>query len=80
MTLTEDTNVSQYPFEVQGMEMWDADLVQRIVKFKAATLEKCFGLYTVSGKSIYLLNDLTENVSIDANFRGSKYTIFIDSS
>ena len=62
------------------MEMWDADLVQRIVKFKAATLEKCFGLYTVSGKSIYLLNDLTENVSIDANFRGSKYTIFIDSS
>ena len=32
MTLSEDCNVSQYPIEIQGMEMWDPDLVQRIVK------------------------------------------------
>jgi hypothetical protein len=61
------------------MEMWDADLVQRIVKFKAATMEKCFGLYVVSGKSIYLLSDLSESVSIDVTFRGANYTILIDS-
>jgi hypothetical protein len=79
MTLSEDCNVSQYPIEIQGMEMWDPDLVQRIVKFKAATMEKCFGLYVVSGKSIYLLSDLSESVSIDVTFRGTKYTILIDS-
>lgn len=79
MTLSADCTVSQYPIEIQGMEMWDADLVQRIVKFKATTMEKCFGLYVVSGKSIYLLSDLSESVSIDVTFRGTKYTIVIDS-
>ena len=62
------------------MEMWDADLVQRIIKFKAATFEKCFGLYVVSGKSVYMLQQLNESVQIDASFRGAKYTIVIDSN
>jgi len=77
--VSEDINVSEYPFEVQGMEMWDADLVQRICKFKATTLEKCLGAYVVSGKNILLMADLEENVSIDVTFRNTKYTIFIDS-
>lgn len=58
--------VFQYRLEIVGMEMWDANLVQRIVKFKGKALEKALGLYVVSGQSIYVLSELDEDVSFDA--------------
>lgn len=42
--------VFQYRLDIVGMEMWDANLVQRIVKFKNKALEKALGLYVVSGQ------------------------------
>jgi hypothetical protein len=32
------------------MEMWDAGLVQKIIRFKRSALEKALGLYVSSGQ------------------------------
>ena len=31
------------------MEMWDSNLVQKMIRFKKASIEKSLGLYVVSG-------------------------------
>jgi len=41
--------VYQYKLEIVGMEMWDANLVQKIIKFKRTALDKALGLYVCSG-------------------------------
>ena len=70
--------VFQYALEVVGMELWDANLVQKIVRFKRTALEKSLGLYVVSGSSIYMLTELEEDVKFDVSFSGEKYSIVID--
>jgi hypothetical protein len=62
------------------MEMFDASLIQQIVRFKRTTIEKALGLNVVSGESIYVLTELEEDVKFEAGFRGGKYTILIDKS
>lgn len=56
-------SVFQYKLEVQGMEMWDANLVQQLIKYKRKTLDKAFGLHVVSGQQIYMLQELEEDVT-----------------
>ena len=41
--------VFQYRLDIIGMEIFDANLVQQIVKFKRSSLEKALGLNVVSG-------------------------------
>jgi hypothetical protein len=60
------------------MELWDANLVQKIVRFKRTALEKSLGLYVVSGASIYMLTELEEDVKFDVSFSGAKYAIVIE--
>lgn len=45
------------------MEMWDANLVQQLIKYKRKTLDKAFGLHVVSGQQIYMLQELEEDVT-----------------
>ncbi len=62
------------------MDMFDASFVQQVVKFKRSAIEKSLGLNVVSGQSIYLLEEIEEDVKFDASFRSGKYTILIDKS
>lgn len=70
--------VYQYALAIHGMEMWDSNLVQKIVRFKRSALEKALGYYAISGACIYLLNELDEDVKFDVSMQGSKYAILID--
>lgn len=72
--------VFQYALEIVGMELWDANLVQKIVRFKRSALEKSLGLYVVSGSSIYMLTELEEDVKFEVSFSGAKYSIVIEQS
>jgi hypothetical protein len=51
------------------MDMFDASFVQQVVKFKRSAIEKSLGLNVVSGQSIYLLEEIEEDVKFDASFR-----------
>ncbi len=62
------------------MELWDSNLVQKIIRFKRAALEKALGLYVASGASIYILSELEEDVMFDVCISGAKYTILIQQS
>jgi len=70
--------VYQYKIEILGMEMWDANLVQQICRFKRKALETALGMNVVSGSQIYTLQELEENVDFPALYQSAKYTIVID--
>lgn len=70
----------QYKLDVVGMEMWDSNLVQKIVRFKRSALEKALGLYVCSGPSIYVLAELDEDVLFECAMGGAKYSIRIEKS
>jgi len=72
--------VFQYKIDILGMEMWDANLVQQICRFKRKSLETALGLNVVSGYQIYTLQELEENVDFPTLYQGAKYTIVIDKS
>jgi len=42
--------VYQYKLEILGMEMFDANFVQQVIRFKRSTIEKSLGLNVVSGQ------------------------------
>ena len=42
--------VFQYKLEILGMEMFDANFVQQVIRFKRSTIEKSLGLNVVSGQ------------------------------
>ena len=42
--------VFQYKLDILGMEMFDANLIQQVVRFKRAAMEKALGLNVVSGQ------------------------------
>jgi hypothetical protein len=44
------------------MQMWDANLVHRIMKLKSSALERALGPHVCSGKSIYTLNEIEEDL------------------
>lgn len=70
--------VFQYKLEILGMEMFDPNFIQQVIRFKRSTIEKSLGLNVVSGEQIYLLEEIAEDVKFEASFRGGKYTILID--
>lgn len=72
--------VFQYRLEILGMKVWDANLVQKIIRFKRSALEKALGLYVPSGEQIYMLTELDEDVKFDVTMQGNKYTILIKQS
>lgn len=60
------------------MQMWDANLVHRVMKLKRTALERALGPHVCSGKSIYTLNELEEDLVFKPKFQGEEYTISIN--
>lgn len=48
--LSGKVTVFQYRLEILGMQVWDANLVQKILRFKRSALEKALGLHVPSGE------------------------------
>ena len=48
------------------------------MRTKRIALEKALGLYVVSGKTIYTLNEIDETLEWNTNYRGQQCTIKID--
>lgn len=57
--------------------MWDANLVHRVMKLKRTALERALGLHVCSGKSIYTLNELEEDLVFKTKLAGGEYSIII---
>lgn len=70
--------VYQYALKINGLAVWDAAQVQRIIKFKNKALNKALGLYVTSGESIYTVTELDEDVRFDVALSGEKFVIYID--
>ena len=64
--------------EIKPDEFWEAAKVHAIIRTKRIALEKALGLYVVSGKTIYTLNELDETLEWNTNYRGQSCTIKID--
>ena len=80
LKLNGDLQIYQYALEIIGMEIFDADLIQKIVHHKRRALDNALGLYVVSGQSIYMISELEEDVKFDVAYLGEKYTIVIEQS
>jgi hypothetical protein len=70
--------VYQYALDISPMPIWDANQVHRIVRTKARALERGLGHYVCSGKSIYTINEIEEDLTFKTMFRGQEYIISID--
>jgi len=62
------------------MEMWDPNLVERIMKLKRAALEKALGFFFFSGQSIYVIAELDQDVHFDVQAQNVRYKIMITQS
>ena len=62
------------------MEMWDANLVQKILRFKRSALDKALGLHVCSGPSIYMLCELEDDLLFEVCLQSTKYKIVVQRS
>ena len=70
--------VFQYALDIQPLQMWDVNLVHRIMKLKSYALERALGPHVCSGKSIYTLNQIDEDLFFNPTVKGTEYTIKIN--
>jgi hypothetical protein len=70
--------VFQYALDIHPMPMWDANLVHRVMKLKRTALDRALGPHVCSGKSIYTLNEVEEDLIFKPKFQGEEYIISID--
>ena len=64
--------------EIKPDEFWEAAKVHAIIRTKRISLEKALGLFVVSGKTIYTLNEIDETLEWNTNYRNQIFTIKID--
>ena len=64
--------------EIKPDEFWEAAKVHAIIRTKRMALEKSLGLFVVSGKTIYTLNEIDETLEWNTNYRNQIFTIKID--
>ena len=62
------------------MQMWDANLVQKIVTTNRRKLSLVVGLHVCSGGSIFCLSEVEaeEDLQFDVKFRNTDYIIVIE--
>ena len=62
------------------MQMWDANLVQKIVTSNRRKLSLVVGLHVCSGGSIFCLSEVEakEDLQFDVKFRNTDYIIVIE--
>ena len=70
--------VYQYKLEVRELEIWDANLVNQIVKQKRRCLERILGQYVTSGAQLYTITELDESIEMAVVLNGAKYSLVID--
>ena len=58
--------------------MFEHDKFLNIIMSKNNSLQRTIGSFTVSGKSIYTLNEIDESLSFKTFYRGMNFTIKID--
>ena len=78
MTLGQNLIVHQYVLDIKPDEFWEAAKVHAIMRTKRTALEKALGLYVVSGKTIYTLNEIDESLEWTTVYRGEQCSIKID--
>ena len=69
--------VYQYVLDIKPDEFWEASKVHSIIKTKKVALEKALGQFVVSGKAIYTLAEIDEDLEWSTTFRGQKCVIKI---
>lgn len=78
LTLGQNVVVYQYVLIIKPDEFWESAKVHAIMRSKRVALEKALGLYVVSGKTIYTLNEIDETLEWSTNYRGQMCSIKID--
>ena len=78
LKLGSSVQVFQYALDISPMPIWDANQVHRILRTKRIALERGVGHFVCSGKSIYTINEIEEDLTFKTTFRGEDYIISID--
>ena len=60
--------VFQYALDVTPDEFWEAHKVHSLIRKNRRALEAVLGLFLVSGKSIYTLNEIDDTLVFNFNF------------
>ena len=78
LTLGQNLIVYQYVLDIKPDEFWEAAKVHAIIRTKRMALEKALGLFVVSGKTIYTLNEIEDSLEWNTVYRNQTCTIKID--
>ena len=70
--------VYMYVLEISPMHVWDPNLVHRVMKLKRTGLERALGPHVCSGKSIYTLQEIEEDLVFKVKVQGEEFTIMIN--
>jgi hypothetical protein len=70
--------VFMYVLEVQPMHIWDPNLVNKVMRLKRTALERALGPHVCSGKSIYTLNEIDQDLVFKAKVGSEEYTISVN--
>jgi len=70
--------VYQYKLDVRELDIWDANLVQQIVRQKRRALDRILGQYVTSGAQLYTITELDESIEMAVPLNGTKYSLVID--
>lgn len=70
--------VFMYVLDILPMHVWDPNLVHRVMKLKRTALERALGPHVCSGKSIYTLQEIEEDLVFKVKVQGEEYTIAIN--
>jgi hypothetical protein len=57
------------------MHVWDTNLVHRVMKLKRTALERALGPHVVSGKSVYTLNEIDQDLVFKVKIQSEEFTI-----
>jgi hypothetical protein len=67
-----------YVLEVQPMHIWDPNLVNKVMRLKRTALERALGPHVCSGKSLYTLNEIDQDLVFKAKVGSEEYTISVN--
>lgn len=70
--------VYMYVLNISPMHVWDPNLVHRVMKLKRTALERALGPHVCSGKSIYTLQEIEEDLVFKVKVQGEEYTIAVN--
>jgi hypothetical protein len=70
--------VFQYALDISPMHVWDSNLVHKVMRLKRTALERALGPHVCSGKSVYTLNEIDQDLSFKVKVQSEEYTIAIN--